>query len=272
MRGASGHSLERSRESLAAASEDTDEQGLQRLGEELLGIVHMLDAEPRLRRILTDPASSADRRAGLISQLLEGRAVPAAVAVLDELARSSWSAPRDLVDALDDLAAQVLFNAAERRDALDDVEDELFRFSRILDREPELRTALTDPGLPADHKQSLLANLLDGKVQRTTLTLVREVVLYPRGRTIDRALEEYGRLAAARRERLVARVRVARPLTEPQLSRLSDALTARLGFRVHLNVEVDRQVLGGISVRVGDRLFDDTVVRHLADVRRLMTR
>ena len=103
---------------------------------------------------------------------------------------------------------------AEQVDILDEVEDELFRFGRILDREPTLRSALTDPSLPDDRKTELLEALLGDRVQDATLVLVREVVLRPRGRTIDRGLEEYGRLAAARRERLVAQVRTAVPLTE----------------------------------------------------------
>ena len=55
-----------------------------------------------------------------------------------------------------------------------------------------MREALTDPSLPTDRKQSLLDSLLEGKVREATTTLVREVVLHPRGRTVDRGLEALG--------------------------------------------------------------------------------
>jgi F-type H+-transporting ATPase subunit delta len=96
------------------------------------------------------------------------------------------------------------------------------------------------------------------------------VVLHPRGRTVDRGLEEYGRLAAARRERLVARVRTVVPLTDDQQQRLADGLAAELGHRVHLNIEIDPELVGGITVRVGDELYDGSVAHRIALVRRLM--
>jgi hypothetical protein len=75
----------------------------------------------------------------------------------------------------------VLFAAEERDDALDEVEDELFRFGRILDREPPAPARLTDPSLPADRKQSLLDALLANKVRRPPGCSIGEVVLRPAG-------------------------------------------------------------------------------------------
>jgi len=270
MRGASRASLALARERLVAAASDLDAPGLLRLGQELFPVVHLLHDESRLRRVVSDPAQPAARRAQPLAQLLTGRLSEPAVQVVDALARGSWSRPLDLVDAADDLAAQALFAAAEREDDLDDVEDELFRFGRILDREPRLRSALTDPALPADHKRALLGSLLEARVRPATLTLVHEVVLFPRGRTIDRGLEDYGRLAAERRERLVAHVSTVVPLSGDQQDRLADALARQLGHRVHLNIEIDPELVGGLTVRVGDRLFDGSIVHRIAEAHRVM--
>ena len=68
----------------------------------------------------------------------------------------SWRSPADLREAVETLAAQAALVAAEGDGVLDDVEDELFRFARLLEREPELRAALTDPGLPEERKSGLL--------------------------------------------------------------------------------------------------------------------
>jgi F-type H+-transporting ATPase subunit delta len=191
--------------------------------------------------------------------------------IVEALVRASWSKPADLVDAADELAAQALFAGAEHAGVLDEVEDELFRFGRILDREPALRSALTDPSLPADRKVALLDALLDDRVQDATGVLVRELTLHPRGRTLDRALEDYARLAAARRERLIASVRSVVPLTDEQLTRLAAALAERLGHQVHLNVELDPDLIGGLTVRVGDLLFDGSIAHRLSLARRVMT-
>jgi F-type H+-transporting ATPase subunit delta len=243
-----------------------------KVAEELFAIVGLLEANPRLRRMLSDPAVHGDRRAQLAADVLGGSSLSDATKqIVEALVRASWSRPADLVDAADQMAAQALFAGAEHANALDEVEDELFRFGRILARESALRSALTDPSLPAERKIKLLDALLDDRVQDATRDLVRELALHPRGRTIDRGLEEYARVAAARRERLVARVRTAVPLTDAQLTRLGSALAERLGHDVHLNVELDPDLIGGLTVRVGDVLFDGSVSHRLALARRLMT-
>ena len=60
------------------------------------------------------------------------------------LARSRWSAPRDLADAVAELAIRADLAVAERDGRLDEVEDELFRFGRVLDSNGDLALALGD--------------------------------------------------------------------------------------------------------------------------------
>jgi F-type H+-transporting ATPase subunit delta len=271
MRGVSRQSLEAVHARVRELTADSSGKKLRPLADEVFAVVHLLTEQPRLRRIVSDPGVGADQRAGLIRDLLGDRLSAEAADIVDVLVRSPWSRPADIVDAADDVAAEVLFAAEDQDGKLDDVEDELFRFGRILEREPRLRSALTDPSLPTDRKEALLDALLDGKVRAATTVLVREVVLHPRGRTVDRGLEEYSRQAAARRERLIARVRTVLPLTDKQLKRLADGLAAELGHSVHLNVEIDPDLVGGLTVRVGDELYDASIAHRITTVRRLMT-
>jgi F-type H+-transporting ATPase subunit delta len=270
MRGVSRISLAALVDQLRELTADADDATVRELGTDLFSVVHLLDAQPRLRRVLSDPALPADGRAELMRSLLTGRVSDLAGRVVEALVEETWSRPGDLVDAADQLAAEALFTVAERGDQLDDIEDALFRFGRILDREVTLRAALTDPSLATDRKLGILDELLSGKVGDETGTLIREVLLHPRGRTVERGLEEYARLAAARRDRLVAHVRTVVALTEEQMTRLAEALGAQLGHAVHLNIEIDPDIIGGISVRIGDELFDGTIATRIAQARRLM--
>jgi F-type H+-transporting ATPase subunit delta len=157
---------------------------------------------------------------------------------------------------------------AESAGRLDDLEDELFRFSRIVDAEPELRGALAGPGLPADRKQSLVTALLEGKVTPSALALISELVTHPRGRSLERALAEYGRLVAERRRRLVALIRTIVDLSEEQRTRLAAVLAAAYGHEVHLNIEIDPKVVGGLSIQLEDEIIDGTIAGRLEELRR----
>lgn len=249
-----------------AARADLDD--VRRLAGDLLAVVHVVARESTLRRAVTDPALPGDSRATLLTGLLGDRIAPVSADVLGTAIRAHWAAPSDFVNGLESLAVTAWLVLAERTGALDDVEDELFRFGRIIDREPALRAALADPSAPVESRTTLLDTLLSGRAGEVTLALVAEAVLHPRGRTLDRVLSDYVDAAAARRERLVALVRVAAELTDAQRERLAAALAGVYGHQVHLNVETDPTVIGGISVRVGGEVYDATVLHRLAEARR----
>jgi F-type H+-transporting ATPase subunit delta len=264
MRGASRGSFIAAREQLTAALADGADPAV--LGEELFEVTHLLDQELGVRRALTDATSPAAARSGLVRRLLDGRVSPPTAGLVSGMAGSRWSSPRDLADAVEQLAVLATAAAAERDGQLDDLEDELFRFGRILGAEPALRSALEDQG-PDEGKRSLLDALLAAKVSPAALRLITEAVIYPRGRNLETTLDEYGRLTAAWRERLIAVVRVATGLTEDQRGRLAAALSKTYGHDVHLNVVVDPKVVGGISVQIGDEFIDGSVASRLAQLR-----
>ncbi len=238
------------------------------LADQLFAVQHVLDREISLRRAFTDPSSSAPARAGLARRLFSGQVGETATDVVANLVSAGWAAPRDIVDAVEQLAVQALYSVALAAGTLDDVEDELFRFGRIVDREPALLLALTDPSATVERRIGLVDRLLEGKATDTTKRLVRELVASPRGETFGVNLAEYVRLAAERRDRLVARVTVSVPLTQEQSTRLTAALAAQLGRKVHLNVELDPALIGGMTIRIGDTVYDGSVASRLADARR----
>jgi len=272
MQGASRDALAGLRDALVQSVDATaDATALQRLSDDLFAVVSLFAGTASLRRAISDPALEADAKIGLVDQLLRGKVGDAALDLIRQTARSRWSEPRDVVDALEAVAVEAALSQAEQENQLDEVEDQLFRFERIVNAEPDLRTALTDRNLPADRKQALLARLLDGKVSPVTRALVERVVLSPRGRTLERVLDEFLTFAAQRRSRLVARVTTAVPLSDDQQSRLADSLAREFGGEVRLQVVVDPSLLGGLTVRVGDELIDASVARQLDTAHRKLT-
>jgi F-type H+-transporting ATPase subunit delta len=261
-----------SRNSLAVLREQLPDSGdLTELSEQLFAVVTLLAGQGSLRRALSDPSTTAHTKVAVVDQLLASRLSDVAMELVRQAVRSRWSQPRDLVDALEELAVDASLITAEGEGALDAVEDELFRFGRILDAEPALRAALTDRNLPDDRKQQLLHRLLDGKVNEVSFRLLERAVLQPRGRTIEMALRELSNLAAQRRARLIAHVTSAVELTEGEQRDLAAALGNLFGHEVRLQIVVDPALVGGLTVRVGDELIDASVARQLDEARRKLT-
>ena len=269
MQGASREALLAARSSLTDLSAGLpDAAGVSSVADGLFAVVRLLDRETTLRRTLGDPMTPAGAKTTLLDNLLGQQLAPLSLQVLKQVVALRWSSARDLVDALEILAVQAVFLVADADGALDDVEDELFRFARILARDPGLRPALTDRNLPEDNKRALLVGLLEGKVRPASLRIIEQLVLSPRGRTLEDSLEEYASYAADVRARTLAQVTSAVLLTDEQQTRLAASLTRTFGRTVQLQLEVDPAVVGGLVVQVGDELIDGSIVRRLADAKR----
>jgi F-type H+-transporting ATPase subunit delta len=263
-----------SRESLDLAArglddfiDSADPADLARMAEELFGAVALLDGQPGLRRALADPAAEPDRRATLLERLLGAKVSDSTLRLLRPLVRSRWSRPRDLADAAELLGRRAALGVAERSGTLDEVEDQLFRFGRILDAQPRLRQQLEDRSGPAERRVDLLDRLIGGKVDPTTQRLLDQAVRSPRGRTLEDAVGELVELAAARRERYVAYVTAAAPLTDQQTQRLTATLARIYGHPVSLQVAVEPELLGGLVVRINDEVINGSVLARLSEVR-----
>jgi F-type H+-transporting ATPase subunit delta len=159
--------------------------------------------------------------------------------------------------------AEALFAVARAEGTLDEVDEELFRFSQTLQGNDELRNALTDANIPAARRQQIVEDLLGGKASATTVALVSMVVGTGRARQLPSIIERLVEMSAAEANKEVAEVRTAVPLTDDQRDRLAKALEDATGKQVEIKVVVDPSVLGGIVAQVGDTVIDGSVRRRL---------
>ena len=269
MLGASRNSLAAARTRLAQLAEPSGGVDLDALSTDLLAVAGLVVRELPLRRALADPSTPDEAKSGLLEGLLGQRVGEAALGFVKEVVASRWSRPSDLADALETLAVLASFEQAVATDTLDDVEDELFRFARIVEREGALREALEDAWAADDRKRALLDGLLAGKVTPVALRVITAAALVSvRRRNVGEALELFSRLAAELRERLNARVTLAVEPTPEQLERLAEELSRVFGRKIGLRVEIDPQILGGVVVRVGDQVLDGSIARRLDIARR----
>jgi F-type H+-transporting ATPase subunit delta len=117
-------------------------------------------------------------------------------------------------------------------------------------------------------KSAIVAELLRGRGTAATQEVLSHQVAHLRGRRLDAVVDQLVELAADQRQRVVAEVRVARPLDPEQERRLADVLSRLQGRTVRLNIAVDPTVLGGVHVRIGDEVIDGTVASRLEQARR----
>ena len=262
-----------SRESLAAlvdrfdeVTADVEADQLSTVANDLASVAKLLARETILTRHLADPADNPSPKLGLLETVLEGKVSDTALEVLKAAVSGRWSTDGNLVDAVEHVARLALLVRAEREDQAGDVEEQLFRFGRILDAQPRLVTLLSDYTAPVAGRVKLLDDVLDSGsgVNATTAQLLSQTIELLRGERADDAVIDLAELAVARRGEVVAHVSAAAALSDAQRTRLTEVLTRIYGHPVSVQLHINPQLLGGLNIAVGDEVIDGTLSSKLA--------
>ncbi|MGA8327841.1 MAG: F0F1 ATP synthase subunit B/delta [Mycobacterium sp.] len=267
MRSASRDALTDLSKQFDELTDGLDDQGLSTLADDLTSVAAILIHETVVTRYLTLPAEDASPRVRLVERLLSGKIGEPALEILKSAVSERWSAEADLIDSIELLSRQALLIRAERAGHADDVEDELFRFARILDAQPRLAILLGDYEVPADTRIGLLRKVLDAAgspVNPATADLLAKTVQLLRGQSAESAVQSLAEVAVARRGEVVAHVSAAAELSNPQHTRLTDVLSRIYGHPVTAQLHTDSELLGGLAISVGDEIIDGTLSSRLA--------
>jgi F-type H+-transporting ATPase subunit delta len=269
---ASQQALTASTGELLTAAATMDELALSTIGEDLAAVAGVLAREPHLRRLLTETTIAADAKAGMARRLLSGKIGDKSLQIITAALAHRWSSGHDLVEGLRRLSRTALFLQAERAGELDEVEDQLFRFGRIIDANPDLSVVLDDPATPPEGRVELVTRLLDGRAHRLTIDLLTALARDPGGRAYSHGVAELVEQAAERRDKLVAIVTSAIALDADQVTRLRNALRTIYSREIAVHVIVDPSLGGGLSIRVGDEVIDGSVSGRLDAIRQRLAR
>ena len=159
--------------------------------------------------------------------------------------------------------AEALFRVVQAEGELDRVEDEMFRFGKLLEQNNELKQALSDQSIDKQQREKVLEELLADKVSPHTLGLLSFIVTQGRARQLPQILEQLSQLAADARQMVVAEVRTAVPLDDAQQAELAKSLSNATNKKVTVKVIIDPSILGGVVAKVGDTVIDGSIKHRL---------
>jgi len=265
--GSSRASLVAARIALDAAVKGVDAKTASTLSSELFFITDVLGSNISVRRALTDPSRDAQSKSVFVKDLLASKVGAPALGLLTEISALRWSGAKDLVQVIEQLAIEAEASAANISGELDRVEEEIFVVFNAITNSSELRKAFKSDAVQAKSKlaQEILKN-----ASSSSSKLLSNMVNSWRGRSIEATFADYQWALAARRNRVIALVKVAAPITQDQQTRLVTALTSKVGQPVRINIEIDPHVIGGVSVKFADEIVDGSISNRLAGAARAL--
>ncbi len=263
------------------------------VAEQLNAVAHLVSRTNVLAVTLTDFGVPVEARRAVLEDLLRDRVHPAALRLvlraveaeradafptvlheLYELARHMHDLGPQELAAEEPIRgrtewrhyatgyAAAIFEAIPDTGGLEEIEDELFRFARIVETNRALAQALSDATVPSEQRADLVHSLLDGKAMPATVQLAL-VVVQGHVRDLVAALDWLVEQAAQARGWRVARVRAAMVVDGDEQQEMTDALQQLTHGPVELQITLDPALLGGAVVQIGDLLVDASALHRL---------
>ncbi len=269
---------------------------LTRSFDELQTFLDVVQNSSDLEIVLTDSSISETAKFGVLSDLLKGKVVSETLSILNYLVE--FERVEFVIETLSEvihrfsLASSVanvegelepsdsrqiskgrirgylisICRSAKEVSELDEIEDELFRFARIVETNSELRSMFADLVIPVENRLNVLDALLKGKVTDSTYRILRYILRAGRMRDYVVTLDECVALIAHERGRRVANVRTVSQLTDLQVNELKEKLTRAQGVPVEIRVVLDPTLVGGMVITVGTTMIDGSVKHKLEEL------
>ena len=159
--------------------------------------------------------------------------------------------------------ATALYEEADASGVLEAVDDDVLMLRNSIESNRELSRVFKSPVIPREKKDVLLRKLLEDRMENLTVNFLRLLVEKNRETLTEDVLDQYQSLRDEHRGIVDATVQVARPLVDDNREVLIEVLEEKIGKTIRLHVEEKPDLIGGLVIRIDDRVFDGSVRNQL---------
>lgn len=163
--------------------------------------------------------------------------------------------------------SEALFNLALEEGRVDELQKELKVLCVLIGENPEFMEFLSTPKIPKEEKRSFTDSVLGGKFSQEIVNLVKVLIDKKRGSEILDIVEVFDKTVLSHKDLISAAAYTAVPLSAKELDALKVKLTKLTGKEISLENILDVSVIGGVRLKVGDRVIDGSLKRRLEDLK-----
>jgi F-type H+-transporting ATPase subunit delta len=169
------------------------------------------------------------------------------------------------------LYAAAIFELAREAQAVDAVRDDLLSLSHVAETEKEFLELSGSPYFSRESKGQLLQTLFAGHVASLTMDFLHVVNKHNRMAYLPLIADEYGKLRDAYVGCSLVEATFAKEMSESEIARFIDEIKAAFKSEVKLAVRIDPSIIGGVILRRGDMIVDNTIRRELLEAVKAIT-
>ena len=163
--------------------------------------------------------------------------------------------------------SKALFNLALGRNELERVAADMVLLGELLDGTPQLQTVLQHPRITRERKKELLHDIIEDKVSADVEHFLLFLIDKQRAPLLHRTITQFARLFDEYRKQVDVEAVSAIALTPEQEQALTERLRQASGYTIRLKTRIDENILGGLIIRIGDKLIDGSIATQLQALR-----
>ncbi|KUK11103.1 MAG: ATP synthase subunit delta [Clostridia bacterium 41_269] len=164
--------------------------------------------------------------------------------------------------------AQALFMSAVEKNILDQVEEDLRLVVDEVEKNKDFKRFIDQQLIPPDEKIKVIEKIFEGKISDISMNFLKLVFRKRRERLLKEFLEEFVDLADSARGIEKVEITTAVELTSERREFVKNKISEIIGKKVKLVEKVDPKILGGIVVKIGDKVYDGSVLNKLNALKR----
>lgn len=175
-----------------------------------------------------------------------------------------------MYEYLDRRYASALYKVAEEKGKVEEYLKDLRQICDIIDNNQEFYEVIKYPQISTKKKKKIFIDVFKGKIDEELLSFL--LILVEKGRILylREKLNQMEQIYLEKKNTVIAQVKSVIDLTEDQKKRLKEKLENKYNKKVIIEHEIDKSIIGGLYVRVGNDVIDGSIKSKLEDMRALM--
>lgn len=168
--------------------------------------------------------------------------------------------------------SQSLFELAIEKNKSSDIQQELNRMVETIKNHEDLNKVIYHPRMSQQDKKELVEKIFDDEISKVLLNFFKLLVDKRRERFIEPIAEKYIELMNQKNELLEVEVKSAVELSSQNKGQLKEKLEKVTDKEVELQIEVDSSLIGGLVLKIGDKVVDGSLAKHLEVMKNDLTK
>ena len=175
-----------------------------------------------------------------------------------------------MYEYLDRGYALALYEVAKEKDKVDEYINDLREICDLIENNKDFYEVVKHPQISTKNKKRTFINIFKGKIDEELLSFLLILIEKDRILYLREKLNEMEKIDLERKNILSAVVKTAVPLLESEISNLQEKLEKQYNKKIIMTTEIDKSLLGGVYVRVGNDVIDGTIKSKLEEMKDIM--